>query len=173
MLMNLSKHPEVVEARKRREAAEQALAKATGDMAVARTALEVVESDAAEAICNGKAPRLSSRHIAATQVSESEVRVAQMAVQRAQEAEREALEAAGAEIRAQMQSDYAKAVEKLDKALSAAANANKAVLEIYQQATFAFGYRRGIEALFWPELLAEPLVDHSRYAHWRRSANLM
>ncbi len=173
MRINLSKHPEVVEARKRREAAEQALAKATSDMAAARSALEVIESDAAQAICNGKVPSLSSRHIAATQVKESEIRIAQMAVQRAQEAEREALEAAGTEIRAQMQSDYAKAVEKLDKALTAAANANKTVFEIYQQATFSFGYRRGIEALFWPELLAEPLVDHSRYAHWRRAANIM
>jgi hypothetical protein len=172
MAKALSDHPEVIDARQRREAAERALARAIKDGDKTHTDLTKFEDSAAMAICNGKVAQKPNGELHAIAQTEEQIKIANLAVQRMSAAEVDALDKASEEFKEQVRKDFRETVAELDKALAKAAAINLRLYEIHQQGHAVLGRELELEPLHWPELLEQPHVHESRLSHWRRAAGL-
>ena len=107
-------------------------------------------------------------HLHAIEEADSEIRIAQRALDLAQGAEADAVEAAAARLQEEFKARYQKHTMGLAKALAMASGANARLLETFEQAQAALGTDCGLEPLHWRELLD----GDSRLTNWRRAAGL-
>jgi hypothetical protein len=172
--MTINWQRRVEDARNRREDAEGVLQKMKAQLLKKRDEFETAKADYVR-YANHAEPSGLYKFEEAIRKAEVNVTAAQAALQARQEEERIVLAKMADEELRYLHREFNAAVDELNEKLGDAATANTKVFDIYQKAFELFGYKSGVPAWYWPELLPQTSRQVSRLHQWRshvgRSAN--
>ncbi len=149
--------------------AEAALAAASQRHAKATAALAEAEQEAQDGAVNGRPVPSLGKHRAALADAEGAVNIAQSAVKAANRKRQEEEAASRLALRDVFKLEQVEAVRALDRALTVAAKANAALLDVQQRAATELGPTHGLEALHLAQLLEESSNSDTLIAAWRRA----
>lgn len=163
-MTDIDRHPEVQKARNRRVQMESSVEQLYSSVNDKLARLQEAEHDAADALLQGTTPKGLDRLRTNLEAERQNYRIAQRALERAEDEERQAREEARRNIAIRYKGEFTKKLREFQQALDAAAAANAELRRVYAEAQDTVGQQAGIEPLHWGEL--NPDTD-SKYNHWR------
>jgi hypothetical protein len=161
-----AEHPLVVAALDRLFVAEGGLIEAEGARDRARAGLDAAEAEAADALTAGRRDWATRSEPAKSALENAEqvVRIAKVAVTRAEQNVRDTLDLVGVDTKARIRAEYQAAVRALDRAFSEAVKENARVLEVYERARAVLRVDTDmtVSPVYWPHLRDKVAVWRSQ-----------